>query len=63
MKALQDHINERGLDIPPVTLLVLIAGMARALVLEESLGMTTGIADTYAVIERLLDTIEPPPAE
>ena len=61
LKALEDHINERGLDVPPVTLLVLGAGMARALVLEESLGMMTGIADTYAVIERLLDTIEPPP--
>ena len=61
LKALEDHINESGLDVPPVTLLVLVAGMARALVLEESLGMMTGIADTYAVIERLLDTIEPPP--
>jgi AcrR family transcriptional regulator len=61
LEALEDHINERGLDVPPVTLLVLVAGMARALVLEESLGMNTGIADTYAAIERLLDTIEPPP--
>jgi AcrR family transcriptional regulator len=63
VKALKSHIDERGLDVPPVTLLVLIAGMARSLVLEESLGMKTGIADTYAVIERLLDSIEPPPAD
>ncbi len=57
--ALANHIDATGLDVPPVALLVMMAGMARALVLEESLGMTTGIADTYDVIDRLLDSIEP----
>ena len=47
--------------MPPVVLLVLIAGMSRALVLETSLGMTTGIAETYEVIERYLDQLESAP--
>jgi hypothetical protein len=59
IEALRECIDERGLDIPPVAMLVMIAGMSRALVLEASLGMSTGLEETYAVIERLLDSIEP----
>lgn len=62
LKALEDHVAMRGVDVPPVVLLVLIAGMSRALVLEEALGMTTGIAETYDVIERYLDRLEASPA-
>ncbi len=62
LKALEDHVAALGIDVPPVVLLVLIAGLSRALVLEASLGMTTGIAETYDVIERFLDRLEAPPA-
>lgn len=63
LEALETHIKERGLDVPPVTLLVLIAAVSRALVLEESLGMHTGIKETYQVIETFLDNLEGPPTE
>jgi hypothetical protein len=62
LKALEDHVAARGIDVPPVVLLVLIAGMSRALVLEQSLGMSTGIAATYDVIELSLDRLEGTPA-
>ncbi len=64
LKELEAALSERGLDageIPPVTLLVLIAGMSRALVLERSMGMSTGIDETYALIEHYLDQLEGPP--
>lgn len=63
LKALEEHVADLGVDVPPVVLLVLIAGMSRSLVLEDALGMTTGIAETYEVIERYLDQLEnAPPA-
>ncbi len=46
------------MPVPVVSMLVLIAGMSRALVLEQSLGMATGIAETYDVIEGCLDRLE-----
>jgi AcrR family transcriptional regulator len=58
LQALEAYISEQGWNIPPVTVLVMIAGMSRALVLEESLGIVTGVAETYEVIEAFLDGIE-----
>ena len=61
LEALQEHLAASGVDlhgVPVVSILVLIAGMSRGLMLEHSLGMETGLAETEAVIERLLDDLD-----
>lgn len=44
---------------PAVTLLVLMTSVSRLLVMEERLGMSTGHAETRALVERLIDQFEP----
>ena len=61
LELLQDHLAASGVDlhgVPVVSILVLIAGMSRGLMLEQSLGMETGLAETEAVIGRLLDDLD-----
>lgn len=63
LESLAGQLEEYGLDadeIPPEVLLVAIAGISRAIVMEESLGMKTGLAETAAFVEKHLDRIEGP---
>ena len=64
LDALTTHIEASGLnasEFPAVTVLVAIAGLSRTVVMEEALGMTTGLKETRALVERLLTRIEGPP--
>ena len=61
VETLQERLNESGADlhgVPVVSILVLIASMSRGLMLEKSIGMETGLAETEAAIERLLDELD-----
>ncbi len=61
LDGIRANLTARGLDpeqYPPVAILTLLAGMSRSLVLEESLGMTTGLNETEALIGRLLHHLE-----
>lgn len=61
--ALAARLAEHGIDpgeVPPEVVLVLMSSLARSVVTEEDLGMTTGLAETRALIERLLDRFEGP---
>jgi AcrR family transcriptional regulator len=49
-------------EVPPLALLVLATALSRVLVLEGSLGATTGHAEAVAMVERFLDRYEPRPA-
>ena len=63
LETLAGHLDEYGLDpdeVPPEVLLVAIAGISRAIVMEESLGMETGLAETIAFVEKHLERIEGP---
>jgi AcrR family transcriptional regulator len=63
LESLTDQLGEYGLDadeFPPEVLMVAIAGISRAIVMEESLGMKTGLAETLAFVEKHLDRIEGP---
>ena len=63
LESLTDQLDGYGFDadeVPPEVLLVAIAGISRAIVMEESLGMKTGLAETTAFVERLLERYEGP---
>ncbi|MET0804300.1 MAG: TetR/AcrR family transcriptional regulator [Acidimicrobiales bacterium] len=63
LETLAGHLDEYGLDpdeVPPEVLLVAIAGISRAIVMEQSLGMETGLAETIAFVEKHLERIEGP---
>ena len=59
---LQAQQQQSGIDLdcPPLALTVLMAGVGRALVMEGGIGIALGHAEARAVIEELLDRIEPP---
>lgn len=59
-KLLQDAAVD--LDCPPLALSVLMAGAARALVMEGGIGITLGHDAARLYVEQWLDRIEPPPA-
>jgi TetR/AcrR family transcriptional regulator len=46
-------------DIPPVVLPVIVTGLSQILVLEETLGMTTGHAELRAAVEAWIARYEP----
>jgi AcrR family transcriptional regulator len=56
---LQDYGIDAG-DIPPPAALVLISTVSRGIVLEDTLGITTGHAETLDLVERLLRRFEDP---
>jgi AcrR family transcriptional regulator len=58
LAALSDQLASYGLA--PEVVLVLVSALSRTVVTEEDLGMTTGLAETRALIERLLDRYEGP---
>ncbi len=63
LESLTGQLDEYGLDpdeVPPEVLLVAIAGISRAIVMEQALGMTTGLTETIAFVEKHLDRIEGP---
>ena len=63
LEALRGPLEEAGFDttdIPPVTVLVLVAGLSPAIVMEKAIGMKTGHAETVALVERLLKRYEGP---
>ena len=58
-------LRERGIDTeqyPPVVLSMLIATLSQVLVREQALGIKAGHAELSALIERILDQLEPPTA-
>jgi AcrR family transcriptional regulator len=60
VEALQDLLAERGVDrkrLPAVALSVLMESVANVLVMEDALGVTTGHAETTALVERFLDRL------
>jgi AcrR family transcriptional regulator len=64
LDALHGHLERHGLDVdevPPVSVLVLMATVSRGLVLEASLGMESGLAETSALIERFLARLDGAP--
>ena len=63
LEALTGQLDAYGFDpdeVPPEVLLVAIAGISRAIVMEQALGMTTGLTETIAFVEKHLDRIEGP---
>jgi AcrR family transcriptional regulator len=65
LQALRGHLEASGIDpktLDPAVVMVLIAGLSRTIAMEQSLGMKTGLTETVAVIERLLDRYEGPAA-
>ena len=63
LEALSDRYAELGIDTDAVPLeatLLTIAALSRTVVMEQSLGMTTGLAETDALVERLLVRYEGP---
>jgi AcrR family transcriptional regulator len=63
LDALSSRLEEYGLDpdeVPPETVIVVINAISRTVVMEEALGMQTGLPETLALVERLLDRFEGP---
>jgi AcrR family transcriptional regulator len=67
-QALLDVLSPRwtgyGLDtdqFPPAAALFVLSAIARMSYFEESLGTTTGHAETFGLVERFLDRVEPCP--
>jgi TetR/AcrR family transcriptional regulator len=60
-EALTEVFRSYGIDpeqLPPEAMLVLMSSIARFLVMEEALGLTTGHAETLALVERELARFE-----
>jgi hypothetical protein len=47
--------------VPPAALLFLLSAVPRMVSLEEAFGTVTGHAETIALVEELLDQLEPRP--
>jgi AcrR family transcriptional regulator len=61
-EALTDVLEEYGIDqseFPPLAVIVLMNGLSRVMAMEATLGLTSGHADTIALVERYLDRYEP----
>jgi AcrR family transcriptional regulator len=57
-------LERYGIDVPPLVLSVLMTGVSQVLVIEqESIGLTTGHAETVAFVEELLCRLEGPRGE
>lgn len=62
VEALSSVLSGHGLDTttyPPAAVLLILQSVARFLVMEDALGMTTGHAETLALVDRLLARVEP----
>jgi AcrR family transcriptional regulator len=60
---LASRLRDYGLDaeeVPPPAVLVLMSTVSRGIVLEDTLGITTGHAETFALVEQLLQRFEGP---
>jgi len=60
-EALPRILENHGIDahaLPPLALLVLMTSVSQVLVMEDSLGVTTGHAETVALVERFLSLYE-----
>jgi AcrR family transcriptional regulator len=63
LDAVRGALERYGVDtdqLPVEAVLVLIAGLARVIVMEDSFGMTVGHAETLALVERYLTQLEGP---
>jgi AcrR family transcriptional regulator len=63
VELLSHRIEEYGVDtkdIPPVAVLVVIDSIGKTVVMEEAIGVHTGLRETIDVVERYLDRIEGP---
>lgn len=61
LEALAQKITAEGIgfpDVPPIAVIVLTAAVSRTMVMEKALGMTSGHAETLALVERLLRKFE-----
>jgi AcrR family transcriptional regulator len=62
LKAISRKWSDYGLDrdrLPPAAVLFLLSAVPRMAHLEDSLGTSTGHAETFALIEEFLDRVEP----
>jgi AcrR family transcriptional regulator len=63
VEALAQRLEAYGVDpdeIPPEVVLVVMSSLARSVVTEQDLGMTTGLAEARELIERFLERWEGP---
>jgi AcrR family transcriptional regulator len=63
LAAIQRVLAERGVDserYPPVVVLMALTGIAQLTALDTALGVTTGLEETAAYVEQLVDEIERP---
>jgi AcrR family transcriptional regulator len=64
LDSLRDHLEEVGIDtkaFPPEALVVTLAALASTIIMEEALGMETGLRETRDLVERFLTQYEGPP--
>lgn len=64
LDAVRSALERYGVDTDQFSaeaVIVLIASLARVIVIEDSLGMTTGHAETLTLVERYLTQLEGPP--
>jgi TetR/AcrR family transcriptional regulator, transcriptional repressor for nem operon len=63
LEAITRAWDRYGLDeqVPPAALLFLLSAVLRMVSLEEAFGTVTGHAETIALVEELLDQLEPRP--
>ena len=66
LELVQPHVDRWKVDpdeVGPLELLVLINAIGQNMVLERSIGMDLGLAETSALVERFLERIEPNPTK
>lgn len=57
LEVVSEFVERRGVDTtlyPPMVIIMMINALSQNLVLEQSIGMTVGLAETTAYIERLI---------
>lgn len=65
LEALTQKVAEHNLgipDVPPLALVVVVTALARSLVLEKTLGITSGHPETFSLVERLLRRFDDGPS-
>ena len=61
LEVVSEYLDRRGVDIdqfPPMAIIVMINAISQNAVLEQSIGMKVGIAETIAFIERQITAVE-----
>ncbi|HME49910.1 helix-turn-helix domain-containing protein [Mycobacterium sp.] len=64
-KAVESALRRHGTsvdELPPLVAMVLMMGVSQLLVIEQTLGMSAGHAETVAIVERYLRRLEGEPA-